>query len=220
MPTVRPFRALRYDPATVGDLAPVTAPPYDVIDIGGPGSSGGPSSGQRRAAGPARGRAGRRAGRSLSPGGPDACRAGAPTGRCARIRIPPLYVYEQTYRVPGTTTERTQRGFFARLRLEALDEGGVLPHERTLTGPKEDRYKLLRATGVNTSPVIVLFDDPAGGTAPRLDEVASRPAGGRGRRRRRRASSTVGRARRRRGAVRRPGGRARRRGGRRTRDHR
>ena len=42
--------------------------------------------------------------------------------------------------------------------------GGVLPHERTMDGPKEDRYKLLRATGVNTSPVVVLFDDPAGGT--------------------------------------------------------
>src|SRR5262249_25502527 len=29
---LRPFRALRYDPATVGDLAEVIAPPYDVID--------------------------------------------------------------------------------------------------------------------------------------------------------------------------------------------
>ena len=35
----------------------------------------------------------------------------------------------------------------------------MLPHERTLAGPKEDRYKLLRATGVNTSPVVGLYDD-------------------------------------------------------------
>ena len=41
------------------------------------------------------------------------------------------------YRVPGTERERTQRGFFARLRLEAFGpEAGVLPHERTLSGPE------------------------------------------------------------------------------------
>jgi uncharacterized protein (DUF1015 family) len=74
--------------------------------------------------------------------------------------------------VPGTDTERRQRGFFARLRLEAFGEGGVLPHERTMTGPKEDRYKLLRATGVNTSPVVVLFDDAGGTTAGRLAALA------------------------------------------------
>ena len=32
MPNVRPFRALRYDPASIGDLGAVMAPPYDVVD--------------------------------------------------------------------------------------------------------------------------------------------------------------------------------------------
>ena len=36
---------------------------------------------------------------------------------------PSIYVYEQTYRVPGTDVERTQRGFFARLRLEPFGQG-------------------------------------------------------------------------------------------------
>ena len=31
MAVVSPFRALRYDPARVGDLGTVVAPPYDVI---------------------------------------------------------------------------------------------------------------------------------------------------------------------------------------------
>ena len=31
MPTIRPFRALRYDRSTIGDPALVVAPPYDVI---------------------------------------------------------------------------------------------------------------------------------------------------------------------------------------------
>ena len=96
---------------------------------------------------------------------------------------PSLYAYEQTYRVPGTDVERTQRGFFGRLRLEPFGPGGgVLPHERTLSGPKEDRYKLLRATGANFSPVVGLYADPSGeaagllagiaGTSPVIDLVA------------------------------------------------
>jgi uncharacterized protein (DUF1015 family) len=90
---------------------------------------------------------------------------------------PSIYVQEQTYRVPGTDVERTQRGFFARLRLEALEPGsGVLPHERTLAAAREDRYRLLRATGVNTSPVIGLYDDASGRAGAILATLASGPA--------------------------------------------
>jgi uncharacterized protein (DUF1015 family) len=32
LPDLRPFRALRYEPSRVRDLAAVVAPPYDVID--------------------------------------------------------------------------------------------------------------------------------------------------------------------------------------------
>jgi uncharacterized protein (DUF1015 family) len=42
-----------------------------------------------------------------------------------------------------------------------------------MTGPKEDRYKLLRATGVNTSPVVGLFEDRSGATASRLGDIAA-----------------------------------------------
>ena len=31
LPTIRPFRGLRYEPDAVGDLARVVSPPYDVI---------------------------------------------------------------------------------------------------------------------------------------------------------------------------------------------
>ncbi|HEY3163254.1 MAG TPA: DUF1015 domain-containing protein, partial [Candidatus Limnocylindrales bacterium] len=90
-----------------------------------------------------------------------------------------IYVYEQTYRVPGTPVERTQRGFFARLRLEPFEPGsGVLPHERTLAGVREDRYRLLRATGVNTSPVIGLYDDTGTDTGAILQTLALTPGPG------------------------------------------
>src|SRR5206468_7530294 len=35
VPTIKPFRALRYEPEAVGDLGLVTSPPYDVIDPAG-----------------------------------------------------------------------------------------------------------------------------------------------------------------------------------------
>jgi uncharacterized protein (DUF1015 family) len=173
VPHIRPFRALRYDAATVGDVGLVVAPPYDVIgpeerarlvarhpanvvrlDLPAGESGDQPDDRYRRAA------------RTLAAWRSD--------GTLHKDPHPSVYVYEQTYRVPGTDVERTQRGFFARLRLETYGPAsGVLPHERTLSGPREDRYKLLRATGVNTSPVVGLFDDPTGMTGVRLAAVAS-----------------------------------------------
>ncbi len=178
MPEIRPFRGLRYAADAVGDLGAVVAPPYDVIapeqqaqliarheknvvrlDL--PPTELGDESGDDRY---------RRAARTLAAWRSD--------GTLHKDPRPAVYVYEQTYRVPGTDVERTQRGFFARLRLEAFGpEAGVLPHERTLAAPREDRYRLLRATGVNTSPVVGLYDDPARGAAATLAEAAAGPPG-------------------------------------------
>ncbi len=176
MPVIRPFRALRYDPETVGDLGLVVAPPYDVVDpalhrrlldrsprnvvrVDLPASEPGEDADERY----------RRVARTLA-----AWRSDATLRKDPR---PALYVYEQAYAVPGTTVERVQRGFFGRLRLEAFGpESGVLPHERTLAGPREDRYRLLRATGVNTSPVVGLYADPDGAAGRVLDRVSAGPA--------------------------------------------
>ncbi len=175
MPHIRPFRALRFDPSTVGDLRAVVAPPYDVI---------GPDEHARLLA--------RHPANVVRLDLPEAIPGDEPDDRYRRAARtlagwrsdgtlhkdphPSIYVYQQTYRVPGTDVERTQRGFFGRLRLEAFGPGaGVLPHERTLSGPKEDRYKLLRATGVNTSPVVGLFDDPEGTVGGRLTAWATDP---------------------------------------------
>src|SRR5215210_1551042 len=172
VPEIRPFRALRYRPDAVGDLSRVVSPPYDVIspreqreylerdprnvvrlDLPTVEPGHDPDDRYRRAA------------RTLAAWRSD--------GTLHKDRQPSLYAYEQVYVVPGTDEERTQRGFFGRLRLESLEPGsGVRPHERTMPGPKEDRYKLLRATGVNTSPVVVLYQDPSGRAGEALAAVA------------------------------------------------
>jgi len=175
VPTVQPFRALRYAPDVVGDLAAVVAPPYDVIDaeerraliardarnvvrIDLPTAEPGDEPDDRY----------RRAARQLSAWRSD--------GTLHRDPRPSLYPYEQTYRVPGTDVERLRRGVFARVRLEAFGpDAGIRPHERTLTEPKEDRYRLLRATGVNTSPVVGLYDDASGRVAEWLTGIQDAP---------------------------------------------
>jgi uncharacterized protein (DUF1015 family) len=60
--------------------------------------------------------------------------------------------------------------------MEPLQPGsGVRPHERTLAAAREDRYRLLRATGVNTSPVVGLYDDPSGRAAAILAVLTASP---------------------------------------------
>jgi len=164
VPEIRPFRALRFAPDSVGGVAQVVAP-YDVVDseerqrllarhpnnvirLDLPSVEPGDEPDERY----------RRAARTLAAWRSD--------GTLHKDPRPSIYAYEQTYVVPGTDVERTQRGFFGRLRLEGFGpDSGVLPHERTLEGAREDRYRLLRATGVNTSPVVGLYDDPSGASS-------------------------------------------------------
>jgi uncharacterized protein (DUF1015 family) len=171
VPTIKPFRALRFERETVGDLALVTSPPYDVI-----------SPDERRAllarhprnvvrldlpveeAGDEPDERYRRAAHTFAAWRSD--------GTFHKDPRPSLYLYEQEYVVPGTSVKRTQRGFMARLRLESFGPGsGVLPHERTLSAPREDRYKLIRATGANMSPVVALYEDPSRRGAAILAEL-------------------------------------------------
>ncbi len=176
MPQIRAFRALRFDPQTVGDPNLVTCPPYDVIgpDLQQTLLARHPTNAVRLdlpeiQPGEEPDDRYRRAARLLAGWRVD--------GTLRKDPSPCIYVYEQIYKVPGSKRARTQRGFFGRLRLEDLTAGsGVLPHERTLSAPKEDRYKLLRATGVNTSPVVGLFGDPGGKAVKALAALATGPA--------------------------------------------
>jgi uncharacterized protein (DUF1015 family) len=176
VPEIRAFRALRYNPEVVPDLSRVIAPPYDVIsparreelaardprnvvaiDLPVDAGSADPDEKYRQAA------------RTFVGWRSD--------GTLRKDRQPSLYVYEQEYTVPGTSLRRVQRGFHGRLGLEAFGpDGGVLPHERTMAGPKEDRYKLMRASGANFSAVMVLYRDATGAVHRLLAEATEAPA--------------------------------------------
>ncbi len=70
------------------------------------------------------------------------------------------YVYEQEFEL-ADGRRLTRRGFFAAVRLEDFAEGGIRAHEQTFSGPKADRFRLMRATHSNMSPIFCVYDDPA-----------------------------------------------------------
>lgn len=186
MAIVRAFRGVLYDPKKVGgDLSKVVAPPYDVIneDERRELHERHPKNFVRLILGEDKPSDGESENRYTRAGG--YLRDWLADGTFVRDAAPALYFYRQSYRFPWENHDRDRDGVLAGVRLEALDAGVVLPHERTLDAPKADRLLLTQATGANLSPVFGLFSDADGtilgairaltSTAPRLDGVD--PAG-------------------------------------------
>ena len=94
-------------------------------------------------------------------------------GILVRDEQPALYVTDHEF-VSGDGTRHVRRGIHGRVPALPWDEGEVLPHERTMRGPKEDRLALMRATGMQTSPVWVLWDR-APGITEALAAATDRP---------------------------------------------
>ena len=160
MAEIAPLTPLRYDLSRAGGpsaLTSLVAPPYDVIS---------PTERAELAA-----RDPHNVVRLILPEGEgDAKYAHAAqllsawraSGVLTRDAEPAFYRYDQTFAPPGGGKAITRRGFLALVKLVPLAERIVLPHERTLTGPKEDRLKLFRATQTNLSPGFMLYRDPQG----------------------------------------------------------
>jgi uncharacterized protein (DUF1015 family) len=81
-----------------------------------------------------------------------------------------FYVYEQEFVVDETQALR-RRGFFAAVHLEDFSTGGIRAHEHTFDGPKADRFRLMRATNANLSPIFCIYDDPEKATDKLLDQA-------------------------------------------------
>jgi uncharacterized protein (DUF1015 family) len=84
---------------------------------------------------------------------------------------PSLYVYEQRFSANGAEYRRVS--LLARVRLEPWESGVVLPHERTLAKPKDDRLRLTRACAATLSPIMALYDDPDSEIAAILTKICT-----------------------------------------------
>src|SRR5262245_25787414 len=147
VPHLKPFRALRYDPGTVGPLDAVVSPPHDVV-----------TPDRREAliiASPYN------AVRLLSPESPEEAarlvRAWRDEGVLVREDEPSVWVLEESFPgVDGGT--RRRRGLVARVELTPYSAGHVLPHERTFKRQKYARLELLRAVRTKLSPIFLVHE--------------------------------------------------------------
>jgi uncharacterized protein (DUF1015 family) len=158
VPRVRPFRALRFDPAVAGDLDSLVAPPYDVIS-----------------------ETARREYLARSPYNivhltlPDSDEQAARDlgdwrdAGVLRTEAPRYWWIAQDYTGPDGVA-RTREGLAASVPVTPYGEGEVLPHERTHAGPKEGRLRLLRATRTQLEPIFLLYD-----AEPLLERPAGQP---------------------------------------------
>ncbi|MCA1957319.1 MAG: DUF1015 domain-containing protein [Nitrospira sp.] len=181
MSEIFPFHGTLYDPAVVGDIKEVVAPPYDVIDAAGQDAL------HRRhpyniirlelgldrpGDGPTENRYTRAA---------TTLREWRASGALKRDRQAALYYHTIEYRPPSFGTDATVskvlRGFLALVKLEALDSGQIYPHENTRAAAKTDRLNLLQACRANLSPIWSLYSDPEGSVVGLLETaVKGRPA--------------------------------------------
>lgn len=169
MTSIFPFPGWRYDPGRV-TLDKVMAPPYDVI---------GDDLRDRLYNRDDRNIVRLTLGREL-PG--DTPQDNRYTRAAAHLDVwraeglfiqdrPAIYLYEQDFSLPDGKTV-TRRGFFARIRLSDWGKEGIFPHEKTLSGPKQDRLSLMRATRGNLEPVFGLLADPDGSASEALRTLA------------------------------------------------
>lgn len=144
MPEIRPFAGIRY--ASRIDLAKVTSPPYDVISAQEHKQllTRDPFNFVRLI---------------LPEDGPEKYSNAAAVLRtwlAEKVLVSEpeeaFYVYRMDYLHRGAETSTA--GLIGALRLHSFDEGGlVLPHEKTMPGPKQDRLDLMRHTHANLEPL-------------------------------------------------------------------
>ncbi len=173
MPAVFPFRAVQYNNGS-GDVSGVIAPPYDVLDASQkqamldadpnnivgidlphvPAKELGPKEAYEASAA--------------------SYRSMLESGTLSQRQTPAMFAYRQTFEFEGQTFERC--GMVATVETVPFGDregGGILAHEQTFGGPKEDRKALMEATQCQTSPIFGLHPDEDGEATKIVREVTA-----------------------------------------------
>ena len=158
MAKIAPFRGIRYNAHKVGDLSKVVSQPYDRVhdELQNQYYALHPFNIVRITKG--REHPDDTPTDNVYTRARDYFHTWLDAGYLLRDPEPALYVYHQTFTLPDGR-ELTRRAFIAALELVEFSEGIVLPHERTLSGPKIDRLNLLRATNTAFGQIFMLYPD-------------------------------------------------------------
>ncbi len=155
MARIFPFRGIQYNQEKVGALSDVMTPPYDVISTKEQESfyARHPHNIIRLILGktfetdtPADNRYTRAA---------ENFNKWQTEGVLTQNELPALYVTAVDFPVNGDT--RTRYGLIARVGLEPFENKIILPHERTFSKVKTDRFELTKACRANFSPIFSIY---------------------------------------------------------------
>ncbi|MCL2837988.1 MAG: DUF1015 domain-containing protein [Oscillospiraceae bacterium] len=173
MAKVIPFKGLRYNLDKIGDLAAVTAPPYDIIPPAkqdelyaqneynvirleyGKEQDGDNESNNKYT----------RANEFLQ---------NWISNDILKFEAKPaFYIYEQVFSLqPGVM--KSFKGIISNVEVADFSENVVLPHEQTLSKAKSDRFDLMTATDANFSQIYSLYTDESGGLRAIINEQSER----------------------------------------------
>ncbi len=150
---IKPFRAVRYDK----DLKNVISPPYDIINF--------------NLKEELKKRSKYNAVRLTLPEGENRYKSAnllfnswINNGVLIQDNLPSLYPYKSAYEIGGN--QKILQGILAIFSLSPFKKGVIMPHEKTFSAPKEDRFNLMKSCHVNFSPILGLYDSLNG---PKLD---------------------------------------------------
>jgi uncharacterized protein (DUF1015 family) len=141
--TLAPFRGLRFDPATVGDLSTVISPPYDVLDADTVRTL--ENANRRNIVRLILSR------RFHPPYVAVGERLEKWRARSYLRADDPLTLYLYEYTAEGATV----RGLIGLVGLRPEHERVILPHEDVMAGPVDDRAMLMRTTRTNLEPILL-----------------------------------------------------------------
>ncbi len=159
MATIRPFRGVRYNPHQIRDLSTVVSQPYDRVRDGLQGKyyalsdysvvriiKGAEYEDDDEE-------------NNVYTRAKDCFERWQKEGILLREETPALYVFHQQFPLANGELV-TRKALICAFELAEFDEGIVLPHERTLSGPKMDRLLLTRATEAYFGNIFMLYPDP------------------------------------------------------------
>jgi len=175
MADFRAFKALRYN-LDKTSLQAVIAPPYDVISPAGQDRlyQQSPLNCIRLILN--KEEPGDQEGRNRYTRARDFLQEWIQQGTLVQEESPAFYLYRQTFSDLRDGKTKTRIAVLGQLKLEPFEKGIVIPHEKTLSKPKQDRLRLLQATETNLSAVFGLYEDPDAKIRTVLNACLAKPA--------------------------------------------
>lgn len=167
MPDFKPFKGIRYSASS--DISDLACPPYDIISPGEQDELH-----RKHEHNAVRLELAKQAGPKGYAKVADVFASWVAEGVLIQDDEPTFYVYRQDLTGPDGQRRRII-GTIGALGLEEFgSDAGVLPHERTMPGPIEDRLALLDALQVNVSPIYAIYRG-GGNLEPFYSDLENRP---------------------------------------------